>query len=141
MDFFSKTSDECGLFGPLEIHYCVSDGSRCNRNVCCAGYSGRGCGNADLNFTGCATSINYNLYNSSIMHFTLDHDEMSESVKESVERSGDILFIGVFWKDGYALDMVLQAVDSEGNEMVNSTVRSVTDSDSIFTLGLDKSKE
>ena len=30
----------------------------------------------------------------------LDHDEMSESVKESVERSGDILFIGVFWKDG-----------------------------------------
>ena len=63
---------------------------------------------------------------------------MSESVKESVERSGDILFIGVFWKDGYALDMILQAVDSEGNDMVNS---SVTDSDSIFTLGLDKSKE
>ena len=75
------------------------------------------------------------------MHFTLDHDEISESVKESVERSGDIVFIGVFWKDGYGLDMVLQAVDSEGNEMVNSTVRSVTDSDSIFTLGLDKSKE
>ena len=39
----------------------------------------------------------------------LDHDEMSESVKESVERSGDILFIGVFWKDGYVLDMILQA--------------------------------
>ena len=61
------------------------------------------------------------------MCFTLDHDETSESVKESVERSGDILFIGVFWKDGCALDMILQAVDSEGNE------RSVTDSDSIFT--------
>ena len=49
------------------------------------------------------------------MHFTLDLDEMSESVKESVEWSGDVLFVGVFWKHGCALDMILQAVDSEGN--------------------------
>ena len=79
--------------------------------------------------------------NSSIMHFTLDYDKMTESVMESVERTGEIRFTEVLWQDGYALDMILQAVDDEGSEMVDSPVRSVTDLDSIFTLALDKQKE
>lgn len=82
----SFTSDGCGLFDPMEeIHYSVSDGSRCTGNACCAGYPRSlgltfPCGNADLSETGCETSINYNLYNSSITHVTLDYDEMTESV-------------------------------------------------------------
>ena len=36
------------------------------------------CGNADLNETGCETSIKYNLYNSSIAQVTLDYDKMTE---------------------------------------------------------------
>jgi len=72
----SKTSDGCGLFDPMEIHYGVSDGSGCTGRVCCAGYSvSEGstflCGHTGLNFTGCDTSINYNLYTSSIMVYNL----------------------------------------------------------------------
>lgn len=74
----SFTSYGCGLFDPMEdMHHSVSDGSRCTGNVCCAGYPG---GNPDLNETGCETSINYNLYSSSITLVTLDYDEMTENV-------------------------------------------------------------
>ena len=65
------------------------------------------------------------------MSFTLEFDLITTSV-EGVNRTVEIRFTEVLWHDGFAVEMILQAVDGEGNEMEDSTVRSVNDSDSIF---------
>ena len=48
-----------------------------------------------------------------------------------MDRTGEIRFTEVLWPDGYAVDMISQAVDDEGIEMVDSLSRSVTSLGSI----------
>jgi len=43
-----------------------------------------------------------------------------------VDRTGEIQFTEVLWKDGFAVEMIFQAVDDEGIEMVDSLIKSVT---------------
>lgn len=118
---FSYTSAGCNISNPVETHYCVSDGSRCNGNVCCAGYAGSHgktfpCGNADPSFSGCGSPDNYNSFNSSLMAFNTDYDHLTilSRVTTGID-TGEIRFKRTVWHDGYALDMIIQAVDDDGN--------------------------
>ena len=45
------------------------------------------------------------------------------------------------WHDGYALDMVLQAVDDDGNAISDSKIAVVKSNGDIFTLRLFKNSE
>ena len=58
-----------------------------------------------------------------------------------MDRTGEIRFNEVLWQDGHAVDMIFQAVDDEGIEMVDSLSRSVTSLGSIFTLELNNQTE
>ena len=98
-------------------------------------------GDADSGFSGCDSQENYNLYRSSAMHFVVDHDLMTTSAPNGVARTGEVRFTKTLWHDGYAPDMILQAVDDDGNAISDSKIAVVKSKGDIFTLRLFKNSE
>ena len=68
------------------------------------------------------------------MHFVVDHDLMTTSAPNGVARTGEVRFTKALWHDGYALDMILQAVDDDGNAISDSKIAVVKSKGDIFTL-------
>ena len=99
------------------------------------------CGDADPGFLGCDSQESYNLYKSSAMHFVVDHDLETTSAPNGVARTGEVRFMKTLWHAGYALDMVLQAVDDDGNAISDSKIAVVKSKGDIFTLRLFKNSE
>ena len=75
------------------------------------------------------------------MHFVVDHDLVTTSAPNGVARTGEVRFMKTLWHDGYALDMVLQAVDDDGNAISDSKIAVVISKGDIFTMRLFKNFE
>ena len=56
------------------------------------------------------------------MQFIVDHDLLTTFDPGGVARTGKIRFHATVWHDGFSLDMIVQAVDDEGNAILDSSI-------------------
>ena len=143
----SYTSVSCAPFSDELFHHCVSDGTHCAPDTCCAGYVGSGgqtfpCADADPSNHGCETSRNMNMYNASNMKFSnLAYDLMTKAAPETVDRTGELRVTEALWYGGKAYDLLLQSVDDDGNVVTTSTIVKTFRTEQVFSLVMDHNTE
>eukprot|EP00450_Noctiluca_scintillans_P001620 CAMPEP_0194485878 /NCGR_PEP_ID=MMETSP0253-20130528/6727_1 /TAXON_ID=2966 /ORGANISM="Noctiluca scintillans" /LENGTH=1972 /DNA_ID=CAMNT_0039325899 /DNA_START=10 /DNA_END=5925 /DNA_ORIENTATION=+ len=143
----SYTSVSCAPVSFELRHYCVSDGAHCTADICCAGFSGSGgetfpCADADPSNHGCGTSRNINLYNASTMRFsTIAYDLLTLQAPEGLTRTGELRFTEALWYGGKPYDLLLHAVDDDGNVISDSPIKEVYNLEQVVHLTFDKNTE